>query len=226
MGEPDERLAKIIGELAEQPTAEELMQYIVTATRDHIPSAEHAGLTLLRGGRLTTAAATGAVIRQIEDIEYRTGQGPCVSAALEEPFVHTPDLAQDSRWPLFSAEVLRFGFHSMLAFRFAADERIIGALNVYAASAGAFDEHADAFGTVFAPLGAVVLSLVSRTENLRIAVESRDVIGQAKGILMERYKLSADQAFQLLTTASQASNTKLRDVAEELAATGQIPGLE
>ena len=100
----------------------------------------------------------------------------------------------------------------------------LGALNLYARQPHAFGEESEDVGLLLAAHAAVAVAGARAEEHLRRAVDSRDLIGQAKGILMERYKITADQAFQVLARVSQQTNRRLADVADELTQTGSVPG--
>jgi transcriptional regulator with GAF, ATPase, and Fis domain len=170
-------------------------------------------------------------VREIEQMECRIGEGPCVDAIRERPTFESSDLRdQLSRWPTFAAQAIDTGIHSMLAFRLFAAEDTLGALDLYSTQPGAFDETARAFGTVFAAHAALALAGarlherdLANADNLHQALEARDVIGQAKGILMATNHVDSDAAFELLRTTSNNLNRKLRTVADHVVQTGTLP---
>jgi ANTAR domain/GAF domain len=145
-----------------------------------------------------------------------------LDAALDQRIVSVPDIRTEQRWPTFAAKACEAGAGSMLSFQLWVDGDNLGALNLYSRQANAFDEESEHVGLLFAAHAAVAYAAVYRQDHLHEAMETRDLIGQAKGILMERHKLTSVQAFELLAQASQASHRKLRDVAEELARSGQL----
>ena len=132
------------------------------------------------------------------------------------------DLSTDDRWPEFAAAAVHLGVRSMLSFQLYTDADTIGALNIYAAGPNAFTDDSVRTGTLLATHAAVAAVAAAESGHMRIALQSRDVIGQAKGILMERFRITAEQAFDLLIAASQNSHRKLNEVAAELAATGEL----
>jgi transcriptional regulator with GAF, ATPase, and Fis domain len=196
---------------------------VVQACVTQIDGADHAGITLLTGDSVSTPAASDELVRIIDRHQYATGEGPCLTAAIDhEAVVRVADLTLDTRWPKFSAAVVGLGVRSMLAFQLYTDSDTIGGLNIYARTPDAFSDDSVHTGTLLAAHAAVAVAAASHSEHLRTALASRDAIGQAKGILMERYKITADQAFDLLIAASQQTHRKLKDIASDLAATGEL----
>jgi GAF domain-containing protein len=135
-----------------------------------------------------------------------------------------PELSTERRWPRFVARVRDLGVGSILAFQLYVAQDGLGALNLYSRSPYAFDDDAERVGALFATHAAIALARAQQTEQLTHAVDVRDLIGQAKGILIERHRLTGDQAFRLLVRASQTTNTKLAEVARRLIETGELAG--
>lgn len=194
---------------------------MVDAAVAEVPGAEHAGVTILDHDSVSTPVATSEVVAVIDRAQYETGQGPCVHAAVDG-VVRSDDLDNEPRWPRFAPHAVEMGIRSMLSFHLYARNDTIGALNIYARAADAFNESSVHMGTLLATHAAVALTQTKKEANLRIALESRDVIGQAKGILMERFKIDNAAAFDLLIAVSQHTHRKLRDIAEDLATTGSL----
>ena len=220
-------LAEILGELArslqDKPNVDQLLDDIVVAAVQTVPGAEHAGLMVVEGRRnVTTRAVTGDVVTLIDQAQYRTGQGPCLNAMHEQHTVRVSDMATDGRWPDFSREALATGVRSMLSFQLYVIRDNLGALNLYSARVAAFTDESEQVGLLFAAHAAVAMADARRQDNLVRALTLRDLIGQAKGILMERYKITGEQAFGLLVRASQHTNTRLADVAGNLVETGEL----
>ena len=138
--------------------------------------------------------------------------------------VRVDDLATERRWPEFARRASERGVGSMLCFRLFVEGDRLGGLNMYAGTPGAFDDESQDVGLMFACHAAVALAGAGHEEKLRAAMTNRDLIGQAKGILMERHKLTADQAFGVLARVSQELNRKLVDIAREFTDTGAVPG--
>jgi GAF domain-containing protein len=220
-------LAEVLGDLArtlqDEQDVDRLLNDIAVAAVDTVPGAEHAGLMVVEARRnVTTRAATAALVIQVDQAQYRTGQGPCLNAMYEQHTVRLSDMATDSRWPDFSREALASGVRSMLSFQLYVIRDNLGALNLYSSRVAAFTDESEQVGLLFAAHAAVAMAGARRQENLVRALTLRDLFGQAKGILIERHKVTGDQAFGLLVRASQHTNTKLADVAGYLVETGEL----
>ena len=187
-----------------------------------MPGAQYAGVTLLNRDGVTTSARTDELVDRVDALQYGTRQGPCLDAASEGRTVRADDLRAETRWPLFSSAAVRLGVTSMMSFAMPAHGKTLGSLNLYASQASAFPAASEQIGATLAVHVAGVMSAARMEASLRVALDSRDVIGQAKGILMERYKISADEAFDLLIATSQRKNVRLRDVASHLATAGEL----
>ncbi len=218
-------LARLL--LAEENT-QSVLQRVVDLARQVVPAGAEVSVTVLRDERATTAAFTGDRARQLDEAQYGSGFGPCLEAALGGQFIEITDARTESRWPDYLPIFLQFGALSSLAVPVPAAQ-LAAALNVYAPVTRAFsDENREAVAQL-AAYAAVALSNLDalqdardQAENLRAAMESRAAIEQAKGILIERFKLTPDQAFRLLTAVSMDTNRKVRDLAEQLVLTGEL----
>lgn len=184
----------------------------------HMPCAQHAGVTLTTtDGDVQTLSSTDAYPAVLDDIQRRHREGPCLTAAWEHHVIRLDDICHEERWPVYCREVAALTpIRSILAFELFTGEGSTGALNFYAGSPNAFDDDAVELGLVLATHAALAWHMVRRDEQFRSALASRDVIGQAKGMLMERFDLDAVQAFELLKRLSQHSNTPLFGVARRL----------
>ncbi|BCJ70327.1 GAF and ANTAR domain-containing protein [Polymorphospora rubra] len=228
-GPGPDRLGAALGDLARRLRGEKSEQNtldaIVHAAVDTIPGAGHAGVSeVRRRRRIRTTAATADVVRAVDEVQYNADEGPCLSALYEQVTVRVPDLAADPRWPRFTAGTAKLGIGSMLSFRlYTAEDDNLGVLNLYAERAGAFTDESEQVGLLFAAHAAVAMSDAQQVTQLTHALGVRDVIGQAKGILMERHRLTGDQAFASLVTSSQRTNMKLLEVALRLVESGELP---
>lgn len=209
-------------------------EHVVQFAARAVPRAQHCGLTLVRPGRRPeTVAATGPIPRQVDEVQYSTGEGPCLQASSDSPdsgeVVRSPNLLEDDRWPKFVAQcVEQTPVRSMLGVKLILAGNDRGALNFYSESLDTFTEEDAAMGAIFAPFAALALqnSLHARdVANLETALQSSRQIGTAMGILMARQLITSDQAFAQLSAASQLLNRKLRDIAADVERTGQLPGL-
>jgi GAF domain-containing protein len=198
---------------------------IVEAALSEIDGAEHASISLNAAGKVTTPAATSRLVHQVDALQYEVNEGPCLSSLREEQTVRSDDLTEETRWPTFAAKAVDHGIRSMLAVQLFVRDDNLGALNLYAESPNSFDRSDENIALLLASHAAVALVDTREIEHLTLALDNRDIIGQAKGILMERYKVSAKQAFGMLVTVSQHKHIKLSVVAERLATTGELPEL-
>ncbi|MFI5845006.1 GAF and ANTAR domain-containing protein [Catenuloplanes sp. NPDC051500] len=228
MPRPDaDLLAGLARQLSAQPDLEALWERVVQAAISQVDGAEHAGITVLSHKSVCTPVATGELVRLVDEQQYLIGEGPCLTASLQrEPIVQVDDLTTDPRWPRFAEVAVTFGVRSMLSYQLYTDTDIIGALNIYATAADTFSDESVHTGQLLAAHAAVAAAATIEKTNLLVALDSREIIGQAKGILMNRYKITAEQAFDLLIAASQTTNRKLRDVAVALTETGELTTAE
>lgn len=228
-GAVDADLARRLGDLARALQGETdiqgTLEAMVHAALELIPGVVEASISVARRHRgIESRAASGALPRRVDRLQQDTGEGPCMDAAYEERIVRVPDFRHEDRWPRFAPAALAAGATSMLAFQLYTDGDVLGALNVYGADFGAFGAESEEIGLLVAAHAAVAFADAQQVGHLHEALATRDLIGQAKGVLMERFKITSHQAFVILTTASSQSNTKLRDVAERLATTGILTG--
>ena len=194
----------------------------ITETATHaIPGCRSASLSLLEKDGPVTRAATSQLSHDGDQIQYEEGEGPCLDAAMHERWVHTPNVGESPRWPRSSTRLAaELGVGSMLSCRLtldAAPRSTLGGLNLYATEVDAFTDEDQMLAILLASLGAVVVDASRQQAHLRAAIESRQVIGEAIGILRAQSDLSRDEAFTMLSKASQRMNVKLRDLAQQIA---------
>lgn len=196
----------------------EMLRELNVRTVAEVPGAQSAGITVAGPHRqVRTVAATDSYPAVLDDAQRRTGEGPCLSAAWEHHTMQIDDLWSDGRWLHFRAVVVqRTPIRSVLSFRLYDDGKSMAALNLFSTAPRAFDQESLDMGLIHAAHTAVSWNVMRREGQFRSALGTRDVIGQAKGILMERFDLDAYEAFELLRKISQDSNAKLIDVAERL----------
>jgi GAF domain-containing protein len=217
-GRSADAFAEIARSLLAEHDVQHTLQKICDLAVETIDGCDHAGISFLKGRKIDTPAATDDVPRQVDAIQYEVGEGPCLDAIREHEVFATGDLGHERRWPKFAARAQReTGITSMLCFRLFVDGDTLGALNLYSKATDAFGEESRTVGLAFAAHAAVALSNALHDEQMEEALQSRDLIGQAKGILMAREHVSADEAFDMLKRASQRLNVKLRDLAGTIA---------
>jgi GAF domain-containing protein len=209
-GRPDTDSDTVIAELAEHAAVA-------------VPGAQYAGITVTRNKKqIDTPAATHKWPILLDEIQQRHREGPCLTAAWEEKTIHVANLESDDRFPLYRRDVLeQTPIRAVMSFQMFIAGETMGALNVYAEQPHAFGQATRDIGLVFAAHSSVAWNAARRDEQFRRALASRDTIGQAKGMIMERYSVDAVQAFEVLRKLSQDSNMPLVQVATELVGKAQ-----
>ncbi len=219
-----EHVAGIARRLAAEEDLDGLLQRIVDLGEQEIDRCDGVSLMLIRkGGRVSTPAFSSPIARDSDLAQFATDQGPCLEAIREHQTIIIDDLQTEARWPEYRERALRLGVRSMLSIRLFVQEDTMGALDFYSLVPNAFGRTAQLYGQVFSSHAAIALKTAITETGLVAAVETRDTIGQAKGILMERHGLTAEAAFARLQQLSQDGNQQLRDLAEEVVRTGDIP---
>jgi GAF domain-containing protein len=217
-------VAQAASTLAGQDTPGLTMRGVVTQATAAIPGCDAAGVTVLRGKRrLETPESTGPDAAACDQLQYEFGQGPCLDAFDTNTAVRVDDLAEDERWPRFAEKATELGIRSVLSVPLMTPKGILGALNLYAHKPSAFDGDAEVIATVFATHAAIALFHAELEANLRMGLSTREEIGRAVGILMERHRVNAARAFDMLVYASQHSHRKLRYIALWVNETGEDP---
>jgi GAF domain-containing protein len=227
MADYPDRLTAGIAELSRllvnEESLDDTLHRVAELACRNIEGADVAGVTLVRDGEPTTAVFTDPASPEIDSAQYETGVGPCLDAWRDQRVHRIDSTAEDERWPHFSQAAVEHGVQSTISFPLAVRSNGIGALNLYSKQRAAFSDEDEETGTLFAQQASVALanaqlydSAYRLTQQLQEALTSRAVIDQAKGILMAQRGVGADEAFDILRTASQGQNRKLRDLAQEL----------
>lgn len=208
-------------ELSSETEVEAVLERICQLAMEYVPDCRHAAVSLAeRRGRISTHGATDELPAEVDRIQYATGEGPCLEVMTSGTVVSVSDLQSDERWPTFARQVVdATNVRAMIAFRLYTEERNYGALNLYSTQPGAFDGAEDVarWGSIYAAHASLALEGARKQQNLRAALESRESISIAVGVLMANQKISRHQAFDILRRASQRMNVKLRDVADAIA---------
>ncbi|HEX3841027.1 MAG TPA: ANTAR domain-containing protein [Acidimicrobiales bacterium] len=222
-------LAEVARVLFAAGSVADTLQAVVDQAVASIEGCDFAGIFLLEADAVATAVKTHPVVLDIDDLQQATGEGPCLDAIEQRTTIYAEDLADDTRWPTFGPQAAAAGARCALAFHLYTDGTL-GALNLYAQYPRAFGATDRAKGLIFATLSALALGGARTHEdedrraiNLNQALATRELIGQAQGILMERERITSDQAFDILRRASQHLNVRLREVAQDLVDTGDRP---
>jgi GAF domain-containing protein len=211
---------------------EEVLGEVTDIALRGVPGAESTSITLVRGDRGFTAAHTGEMALAADELQYERGYGPCLDAGRGGVVLRIDDMATETRWPDYVARVGDVGVRSSLSVPLPYQGTSIGALNIYSGRPEAFaSPESLAAGLEIAETIAVAVvnadahaQLGEQARHMRVAMDSRAVIEQAKGVLMAQQHIDADQAFEVLRSASQRYNRKLRDIAVGIVASTQERG--
>jgi hypothetical protein len=235
-GELANTFVGIARSLSSDPTVLGTLQRIVDFAVATIEGCDVAAIFLLTGTEVTTPVYSEPLALEADTAQREAGQGPCFDAVTGEAVVYAQDLADDPRWPAFGPRAAALGLRSLLSCRLFSDTTL-GALNLYARLPGAYGLIDRTKAVIFAAHAGIALGTAEALEdaavslqgevdllqNLREALASREVIGQAEGILMERERITSEQAFEVLRQASQHLNIKLREIAQYVVDTGEVP---
>jgi GAF domain-containing protein len=204
--------------LNQSRSVDDTLQTIAKVMANSVPGFDQIGITTVdKAGRTTTRAHIGKLVHQLDDIQYGMGEGPCVDTLRGDEIVAAPDLRADQRWPRYVPEAVALGVQSQLALRLhLGDGSTLGGVNLYSTVSPEVSQNARALAGLFAAHSAIALGHVQELTQMSEALESRKVLGQAIGILMQRYDMNEDRAFAFLVRASNHGNIKLRAVAQEL----------
>jgi hypothetical protein len=219
------RLGVMARELEAEDDTEAMLRRIVTDAVALIPGADEGSISVvIARSRVTSQAPSGELPQRVDHLQEEVGEGPCLDAAYQHQTVRVPDMEVETRWPNFARRAAdEAGVRSMLSFQLYVEGDNLGALNLYAKSPNAFADESEAVGLIFAAHAAVAFAGQRKEDQLRRGIDSRDLIGQAKGILMERHKIDNDTAFRVLAKFSQDHNIRLQELAATVALTGAFP---
>jgi ANTAR domain/GAF domain len=222
-------LSQTVQTLFSAGSVSDTLARVVELAVDTIEGCDYAGIFVAEGATVTTPVSTSSVVERADLLQRQCGEGPCLDAVAHGLIFYADDLDGDIRWPRFAPEAMNIGVRSMLALPLSTSPSV-GALNLYARYPDAFGVVDRAKATILASMAGLALTVAHtledeerRTEHFMTALESREIIGEALGILMERERVTSDQAFDILRRASQHLNIKLREVAQNLVDTGERP---
>ena len=208
--------------LLSEETLDQVLGLVAALARSSIPGADGVGITLKRNGAAITAAHSDEFVVHVDQEQFASGQGPCLSA-IEEERTFVVHATPDERWPVFTTRASAANVSSVLSIPLSAADGTIGALNIYGRAPHAFDDYSTESAARFARHAAVLLSNAQAfastqqlADNLEIALKTRETIGIAKGILMERDGLTREEAFEVMRVASQDTNTKVNEIARRI----------
>jgi transcriptional regulator with GAF, ATPase, and Fis domain len=198
-----------------------ILQNVTAAAVELIVGVHCADVLLISGADLfQSMAATSPLAVDLDGMQRKFREGPCLDAAVGHSVILCNDLGKDARWPQFAKAAVAAGVHAMLSFQLYTHNGRMGALNLFGRTPDVFTPEAEALGAMLATHIANAFIAVDKELQFKSALNSRDIIGQAKGMIMERFGVDAVQAFDLLTKLSQQSNTRLVEVAAEVVGRG------
>ncbi|GAB3130893.1 GAF and ANTAR domain-containing protein [Tsukamurella serpentis] len=218
-----DRMGEIARLLREQSSdSESVLTAATQLAVEQVPGADFASVTLVdTKGRISHPVVVGETAQNVADLQRELQEGPSVGATFAtSTMIMIDDTSSDEQWPQFSSAAHAAGVGSILSFCLYVQNESYGTLDLMAREPGAFDSESVSIGSLVAVHAAVAFSAVREKEQIRAALTTRDVIGQAKGMIMERYKLDSDAAFRLLARLSQDSNVRLAEVAEQVIEAG------
>ncbi|MEV8378423.1 GAF and ANTAR domain-containing protein [Kribbella sp. NPDC056861] len=218
--------AQLAVELHDAPGVEETVDAVVQFALQAL-NCMYAGIALyVRGSRPEVAASTDPVVNDVYELQISSDVGPLITALRDRDSVLIRDTSKDERWPEWAAKVAGLGVRSVLDVPLTTGDgsrSIVGVLGLYSAEPDAFGEDDEAIAHILARHASVAVASARHEETMAQAVDARKLVGQAMGILMERFDVDGDRAFAILKRYSQDTNTKLRDVAQQLIDTRKLP---
>jgi transcriptional regulator with GAF, ATPase, and Fis domain len=215
----DPHLGRLRGIVLTEATLDIFLDITVREARSSV-GADEAGISLIRDGRPTTAAWTSELVRRVDQLQYEKGSGPCLQAIADGQMHRIPSTREDRAFEDFSTAAAGADLLSTLSIPLIVDRKPLGALNFYSRHRRGFSDDAETVASSFSEQASVLIANAQSyydhaavIEQLKEALETRDIIGTAKGILMEREGLTPDESFDQLVKVSQHTNTKLREIA-------------
>jgi GAF domain-containing protein len=212
-----QRMADLARAVAAPRNVEDVLREVTAEARALIPGTDCAGVLLIgKNNSFESVAVTSELPEKLDELQMTFREGPCLQAAVDDVIVRTDDFRTETRWPQYSAAAAELGVLSGLSFKLYTSSHTAGALNLFSFSPEAFDGQAETFGAVLAAHAAAAIMASRHVEQLQSALSTRDRIGQAKGIIMERFNIDDVAAFEMLRRLSQDSNTKLTEIADQV----------
>jgi GAF domain-containing protein len=202
-----------------QHDLETTLAAVTGAAVDLIDGIDYADVLTISDGEFHSLTPTNPIATELDQLQRSAGQGPCLEAAVGDSIVRSSDLRGDERWPMFAEGAVRRGIHSILSFQLYTHEKGAGALNLFGLAPHEFNSESETVGTMLATQAAVAIITDDRYHQFESALASRDLIGQAKGIIMERYGVDAVAAFNMIRKLSQDSNEKVALIARRVVET-------
>ena len=215
------RLAQAARAMQGEVDTQHTLERAVGIATQIVPGCDFAGVSIVHRNRpIDTPAQTDEIVERVDQLQYEVQQGPCLDAIWDHETVHSPDLSREERWPDWAPKVAEMGISSMLCLQLYTSEDTLGALNLLSRSVDAYGEQDIITASYLAAHVSVAVAGSQHASDLHSAALDRTVIGRAEGILMERFHLNANQAFNLLVHIAQDSGTRVHQVAAQVVQTG------
>jgi hypothetical protein len=213
----------VAASLSQPSDVEQTLVRITQAALESVPGAHYVSISVRHpDGRLDTVAPTDPLVAQIDELQYELREGPSYDVVTDDEWIVSDDVRSEARWPVYGPRVGVFGIRAQVSMRLHLDTKSRIGLNLYSRQCEAFDDPQH-IAELFASHAKIALGYAHEVTHLTEALATRTVIGKALGIIMERYSIPDDRAFEFLTRLSQTSNVKLREVAEKLVALEHHP---
>jgi GAF domain-containing protein len=210
------RMAELARATAAPRSPEEILAAVTAAAVELIPGVDTAGILLIRKNGFESLAGTMDIPHHLDELQMMFGEGPCIQAAVDDVVIRTDDFRHETRWPQYSPAVVEVGVLSGMSFKLFTADQTAGALNLFGFQPRSWSTEDETTGSVLAAQATAAILANEHGRQLNTALLSRDQIGQAKGIIMERYGVDDTRAFDMLRVLSQESNTKLTEVATKV----------
>jgi len=211
------RMAELARTAASPRSVEDVLSDVTVMAKELIPGVDTGGVLMVgRNGKFESLAGLTELPHELDELQMRFEEGPCLQAAVDDMIVRTDDFRTEQRWPKYAPAVVELGVLSGLSVKLYTAERTAGALNLFAFKPNAFDGDDETVATILAAHAAAAILASRQGEQLQSALSTRDRIGQAKGIIMERYGIDDVAAFEMLRRLSQDSNVRLTDIAQRV----------
>jgi GAF domain-containing protein len=209
--------ARIAQQLQSEPATDLTLEKVITLARDTVPGCDMASISMRRGaGKVETPASTNHLAVVLDEYQYQFDEGPCLDAIWVQDEVVIEDMASETRWPNWAPRAAALGIGSILSVRLATADQVVGGLNLYSKHAQAYSDDAITTAHIYAVHASNAIAVTEQVTGLQTALQSRHTIGVAQGLMMHRYGLTEDAAFQVLRRLSSHHNRKLRDVASDV----------
>ncbi|MGK2865367.1 MAG: GAF and ANTAR domain-containing protein [Mycobacterium sp.] len=209
-------MVQLIHGHAKDTALEHALFSITSSAVELIEGVDFADMLVMYDGEARSVAPTMPLAGELGTVQLRHQEGPCLDAAIKEALIVSTDMREERRWPLFAPAAVAVGVHGILSYRLIPQHKTTGALNLFSREPHSFDETGKTMGALLATMATVAMMTAVREEQFETALASRDLIGQAKGILMNHYKVDAERAFEMLRTLSQNDNIPLRTIAQKI----------